>query len=277
MESLPRSILKRVRITSPKKFNTRFAGQYRSAFKGMGILFDCVREYQPGDDVKSIDWNVSARMNHLFVKEYIEERELSIVLMMDISGSMDFGGVQSKRDAMLEAAAVILQCASINGDRVSVVLFSDRVEKFFSPKKGSRYVLKTLNDICEWKPLSRRTDIAAAADVLSKVLKRRSVIFLLSDFMDERYLLAMKRLSKKHEIIPVCTSDPLEKRMKVFGLAAFNDLESGETFFADAVPSSGENVINEGFETLAISTDEPASKAVFEFLRKRNRKKRNRW
>jgi uncharacterized protein (DUF58 family) len=277
MENLPRSILRRIRITSPKKFNTLFSGQYRSAFKGMGLLFDNVREYQPGDDVKSVDWNVSARMNHLYVKEYIEERELSIVLMMDISGSMDFGSVQAKREAMLEAAAVILQCASMNGDRVSVMLFSDTVEKFFSPKKGSKYVLKVLNDICEWKPKSKKTDVAAAAETLSKVLKRKSIVFLLSDFMDDKYLTAMKRLSRRHEIIPVHVSDPLESKMKVFGLAAFNDLESGETFFADAVPSSGESVTTNGFEMLSISTDEPASKAVLEFLRRRNRKKRYRW
>ena len=277
MENLPRSILRRIRITSPKKFNTLFAGQYRSAFKGMGLLFDSVREYQPGDDVKSVDWNVSARMNHLYVKEYIEERELSIVLMMDVSGSMDFGSVQAKREAMLEAAAVILQCASLNGDRVSVMLFSDRVEKFFSPKKGSRYVLKVLNDICEWRPLSKKTDISAAAEMLGKLLKRRSIIFLFSDFMDETYLAAMKRLSRRHEIIPVHVADPMESKMKVFGLAGFTDLESGETFFADAMPSEGEKVSSNGFELLSIKTDEPASKTVYEFLRKRNRKKQYRW
>ena len=267
MDNLPRSIIRKIRITSAKKFNTQFSGQYRSAFKGFGLLFDGVREYQAGDDVKSIDWNVSARMNHLFVKEYTEERELSIVLMMDISGSMDFGVVQTKREAMLETAAVILQCASLNGDRVSVLLFSDHVEKYFSPKKGSKYLLKTLNDICEWKPEARKTDICKASDFLLKVLKKRSVIFLLSDFIDEGYLARMKMLSRRHEIIPVRIVDSFEKGMKVFGLAAFSDLETGMTVYADAIPSDSKTLDIDGYDILTISTDEPAASAVLAFFK----------
>ncbi|MGL4370894.1 MAG: DUF58 domain-containing protein, partial [Spirochaetota bacterium] len=249
----------------------------RSAFKGFGLLFDGVREYQPGDDVKSIDWNVSARMNHLYVKEYSEERELSIVLMMDISGSMDFASVQSKREAMLEAAAVILQCASLNNDHVSVMLFSDTVEKFFSPKKGSKYVLKTLNDICQWTPKSRKTDIAGACGFLSRVLKKRSVIFVISDFIDDGYMASMKTLARRHEIIPVRVVDPMEKGMRLFGLAAFTDLETGETVYADAIPAERRKGDFDGFEMLTIATDEPAAGSVLEFFRRRNRKKLVRW
>jgi uncharacterized protein (DUF58 family) len=274
--NVPRSILRRIRISSTKRLTAEFSGQYRSAFKGYGLLFDGVREYQPGDEVRYIDWNVSARHNHLFVKQYIEERELSIVIACDISASMKFGSSQEKREAMLEAAGLIMQCASINNDRVSVMLFSDTVEKYFIPKKGSKYLLKVLNDINEWVPKSRKTDISCAAEFLQKILKKKSIIFFLSDFIDENYLSRFKVLTRRHDLIPVRITDKLESEMHVFGLAGFLDLESGETVYTDAMPGKTEDII-EGFDQMRIETGKPAFSAMLEFFRKRNKRRSRRW
>jgi len=276
MSDLPQAILKRVRITSTKRLTTDFSGQYRSAFKGIGLLFDGVREYQSGDDIRYIDWNVSARANHLFIKEYIEERELSIVLACDISASMDFGSSRAKREAMLETAALVMQCASLNNDRLAVLLFSDQVEQYFVPRKGSRYILKVLNDITSWKPKNRKTNISRAAEFLQKILKKRSVIFLLSDFFDEEYLSRLKVLSRKHDVIPVRVSDPLEKKLSLFGLTAFSDLESDGVVYADAFPKLGEEKL-EGFDPLVVSTDTLIINALLEYFTRRNRRRARRW
>jgi uncharacterized protein (DUF58 family) len=276
MPDLPQSILKRIRITSKKRLTTDFSGQYRSAFKGIGLLFDGVREYQSGDDVRYIDWNVSARANHLFIKEYIEERELTIVLACDISASMDFGSSRAKRDTMLETAALIMQCASLNNDRLSVLLFSDQVEQYFVPRKGSRYILKVLNDITSWKPRNRKTNISCAAEFLQKILKKRSVIFLLSDYVDDGYLSRLKVLSRKHDVIPVRVCDPLEKKLSLFGLTAFSDLETEGVIYADAFPKPVDDMI-EGFDPLVVSTDAPVINRLLEYFTRRNRRRARRW
>jgi len=145
LESREAALLKKIRIETGKKISTLFSGSYRSAFKGYGLLFDSVREYVSGDDVRNIDWNVSARMNHLYVREYVEERELSIVLMVDISASTQFGVSRAKADVMLEFVALILYLAQMNNDRITLLLFSDRVEKFLKPRKGRKFVLKALD------------------------------------------------------------------------------------------------------------------------------------
>jgi uncharacterized protein (DUF58 family) len=276
MYDVPRSILRRIRISSTKRLNAEFTGQYRSAFKGYGLLFDGVREYQPGDEVRYIDWNVSARSSHLYVKQYIEERELSIVIACDVSASMKFGSSREKREAMLETAALVMQCAAINNDRLSVLLFSDSVEKYFAPKKGSKYLLKVLNDINAWNPKGKETDVACAAEFLQKVLKKRSIIFFISDFIDEGYLSKFKILSRKHDLIPVRVSDPLEGEMNLFGLAGFLDLESGDVVYADAMPGKTEDII-EGFESLYVTTGAPAFAAVHEYFKKRNKRRVRRW
>lgn len=268
-------LFKKVKLSVSKKVNSRFAGQYRSAFKGNGIQFENVREYQYGDEVKTIDWNVSARMNHLYVKQYMEERELNIVLMIDISGSMEYGGGKKKSDILLEVTAVLLFLAQYNNDSISVLLFSDKVEYFFKPKKGRKYVLKVLNDIMTLKPESRKTDISQAIDYCSNILKKKSVIFVLSDFIDDNYGIKLKRLRRKHDVIPVKISDPTEKKFRFFGLTQFTDMETGESFYSTKSSEMTDEIA--GMEVLNLSTDESVENSILKYFELRNRKKISRW
>ncbi len=271
MASVGLAILKKIKIRTHRKMNTFFAGEYRTAFKGLGLSFESVREYQYGDDMRSIDWNVSARMNHLFVKQYTEERELSVVLMVDVSASVEFGSEKSKRDLILETAALFLYLAQLNNDRISVLLFSDRVEKFIRARKGDRFVLSILDTITRLKPAGRGTDIGGAIDFLLRVMKKRSVVFLISDFLDEGYELKLKRLKQKHDLIPVNVSDPMEQEMNLFGLAEFTDLETGESFLSDALPESTELTRLREMDSICISTEEPIENGVLRYFEKRNR------
>ncbi len=211
-------------------------------------------------------------MNHLYIKEYIEERELSVVLMIDVSGSFEFGGGRSKRDVMLEIAALFLYLSQVNNDRVAVLLFTDRVEKFIPPTKGRKFVLKALDEILYFTPAGRKTDISQAIDFVRKVQKKRSVVFLISDFLDQgNYLLKLRLLSRKHDIIPIQIFDPLEKEMNLFGLAEFVDLETGRVFLSDAIPEKGLLPVVQEFDSIVLSTAEPIEIPVLKFFEKRNR------
>ncbi len=272
MESTEQAILKKIRLETGRKINTMFSGEYRSAFRGYGLSFDSVREYLPGDDVRAIDWNVSARMNHLYIKEYIEERELSVVLMMDVSGSTDFGTSSTKRDVILEFVSLILYLAQMNGDRVSLLLFSDRVEKFFRPHKGRKYVLKSLDEIIKCRPSSRGTDISSSVEFIQRVMKKKSIVFVISDFIDSSdYLTRLRVLSKKHDVIPVRVSDPMESRMNFFGLTEFMDMETGRTFMSDSIPGTSFSPDTGEFDSIGLSTDEPIEVPLLKFFEKRHR------
>lgn len=271
MRSEQLALIKKIKIKIGRRLNTAFVGEYHSAFRGYGLLFDSVREYQYGDEVKSIDWNVSARMNHLYVKEYVEERELSIVLMIDLSASIDFGGSRPKRDLVLELATLFLYLAQVNNDRVSALLFTDRVEKYIAPKKGRRFILSVLDEIARFSPSGRGTDISNAVDFLRRVLKKRSVIFVISDFLDEGYLLRLRLLRKKHDVIPVVISDPLERGMGLFALAEFLDLETGKAFLSEALPDRREPPFIQEMDAIHVSTDEPVEAPLLRFFEKRNR------
>ena len=274
MESRELTLLRKIRLQSRRKLNTLFVGEYHSAFKGMGLAFDSVREYQFGDDVRRIDWNVSARMNHLFVKEFVEERELSVVLLIDLSASGEFGSVRTKREVLLEAATLLLYLAQMNNDRMTVILFSDVVEKIIKPRKGRKYILKVLDEIIKHEALSRGTNISLALDTARRVLKKRSIIFVLSDFLDSSdYLLKLRLLSRKHDIIPVQISDPLEREMKFFGLTEFVDLETGEVFLSDSVPEKGNFPRLTEFESIQLNTEEPIEVPMLRYFEKRNRTK----
>ncbi len=271
MDSREVALLKKIRIETGKKINTMFSGEYRSAFRGYGLSFDSVREYTPGDDVRRIDWNVSARMNHLFIKEYIEERELSLVFMVDISGSTDFGINRKKKEVILEFLAMMLYLANMNNDRVSVILFSDRVEKFIRPGKGKKYVLKVLDEVIKCRPQSRKTNISAAAVFMQRVMKKRSVVFVISDFVDTTgdYLPKLRLMSKKHDVIPVQVYDPVEYGMKFFGLTEYLDLESGKTFLSDSIPVKLNFPDTGEFNTIKLKTDELIEIPVLKFFSKR--------
>lgn len=274
MDSREVAILRKIRLETGKKINTMFAGEYRSAFKGYGLSFDSVREYIPGDDVRSIDWNVSARMNHLYIKEYIEERELSVVLLVDISASTLFGSGRSKRDVVLEFVTFMLHLAQINNDRISVILFSDRVEKYLKPRKGRKFVLKVLDEILKIKPEGRGTDLPGALDFFRQVTKKRSILFVISDFLSGSHddvMLKMKILARRHDVIPVQVSDPMESGMKISGLAEFTDLETGESFLSDSIHESTGLPETAGLDTVKLTTDGQIEVPLLKFFTKRKR------
>ncbi len=273
MESAELSLLKKIKLKMGRKLNTMFVGEYHSAFKGFGLEFDTVREYQYGDDIRNIDWNVSSRMNHLFVKEFIEERELNVVLMVDVSGSLEFGSGRSKAEVVLELVTLFLYLAQMNGDRISVLLYTDRVEKFITPRKGRKFILKVLDEIIKFRPEGRGTDTAEAVDFLRRVLKKRSVIFMISDFLDrkENFLLKTRILGRKHDIIPVQVSDPLERETRFFGLTEFMDLETGKVFLSDSLPEKGNFPLFSEFNTIYLDTREPIEFPILKFFERRNR------
>jgi uncharacterized protein (DUF58 family) len=234
---IPKEILKKVRqieIRTGRLVNDVFAGEYESIFKGRGMEFHEVREYVPGDDIRSIDWNVTARTGHPYVKKFIEERELTVIIMADMSGSGNFGTRNKmKIELMAEIGAVLSFSAIKNNDKIGLLLFTDKVEKFIPPKKGRPHVLRVIRELLYYKPESKKTSINAALEYLGKVLKKRSVVFLISDFMDSNYERLLRILNKRHDIIGISISDPREKDLMDIGLVEFEDAETGEALFLD--------------------------------------------
>ncbi len=226
--------IRKIEITTSRAVNDVLAGQYHSVFKGRGMVFDEVRPYQPGDDIRVIDWNVTARMNDLFVKQFIEERELTVMLLVDASGSQSFGTRQRfKSELAAEISGMLAFSAIKNNDRVGLVIFTDRVEKFLPPKKGKKHVLRVISEVLSFKPQQRGTDISAALQFLSRVTKRKSVAFLLSDFMATGYDAALKIANRRHDLVSIVLRDPLEIKLPNVGIAAFQDAESGEMLLFD--------------------------------------------
>ncbi|MFW6365699.1 MAG: DUF58 domain-containing protein [Spirochaetota bacterium] len=273
MTDVSSSYLRKLKLTFSRKVNTAFIGQYKSAFRGNGLLFDTIREYEYGDDIKNLDWKVSARMNHLYVKQYQEERELNIVVMIDFSRSMDFGTGRTKRDVLMELATILLILAEQTRDRVSVIVFTDTVEWYFRPKRGRRYVLKVLNDIMHFKPAAAKTDITSAVEYASRIIKKRSVVFLISDFLDNSYETSLRRFSRKHDLIPVTISDPAEHEIAFFGLASFYDMESGETVFSTKTWHDSTSIAGITGDPLYLSTVEPVDTRLLAYFKKRNRRR----
>lgn len=234
---LPADVLRQVRrlhLRARRLVLTLLGGEYHSAFKGAGLSFEEVREYQPGDDVRTIDWNVTARMGQPFIKRFVEERELTLILAVDLSASQRFGTQQhAKRAAAAEIAALLALCAVSNNDRVGLLGFTQEVERFVPPKKGPRHVLRLLRDILGFEPQKRGTDLAAALDYLNKVQRRRAIVFLLSDFLGSGFAEAFKRTARKHDLIAVRTSDPREREWPAVGLVRLEDLETGRQVVID--------------------------------------------
>ncbi|KAF3363236.1 Uncharacterized protein PHSC3_000125 [Chlamydiales bacterium STE3] len=210
------------------------AGMYRSAFKGKGMEFEDVREYQAGDDVRSIDWNVTARMNHPYVKNFREERELTVMLLVDISSSLKFGSQERLKNTILAEIAAVLAFSSIkNQDKVGLVLFSDQIEEYLPPAKGVRHVLRIIRDLLIFEAKSPKTNIANALAFLGKVQRQRAVVFLLSDFISRDFSNAAAIIAKKHDLIAISIQDPLEKTFPAVGIVHIQDLESGEEMLID--------------------------------------------
>ena len=205
-----------------------FAGEYHSAFKGRGMTFSEVREYQYGDDIRSIDWNVTARFNHPYVKVFEEERELTVMLLIDVSGSGDFGTeMQMKRTLITEIAAVLSFSAIENNDKIGVILFSDRVEKFIPPQKGRKHILRIIRELLEFKPLSRGTEISESLRFLTNAMKKRCTAFLISDFRDRGYARSLQIANNKHDVAALHVFDRREATLPAVGLLRVLDAESG--------------------------------------------------
>ncbi len=235
-------IIKRVRkieIKARGLSRQLFSGEWHSAFKGRGMAFSEVREYQYGDDVRSIDWNVTARLNHPYVKVFEEERELTVMLLVDVSGSNRFGTRrQFKEELVAEVAATLAFSAIQNNDKVGVILFSDHIEKFIPPKKGSSHILRIIRELITFRPVSNGTDISEALQFFSNVIKRRCTAFILSDFYDEGYSDALKIAAGKHDVVAVRIADASEESLPNLGLVKFYDPETGETRWVDTADSA---------------------------------------
>src|SRR5262249_27751291 len=234
---LPREILRHIRrlqLRARRIVEDLLGGEYHSVFKGAGLAFDEVRAYQPGDDVRAIDWNVTARMGQPFITRYIEERELTVRLLVDVSGSSQFGSRgRLKREVAAELAAVLAFSAVSNNDRVGLVQFTDRVERFVPPAKGTRHVLRVIRDVLFFQPEHRGTSLREGLDYLNRVLHRRTIIFLLSDFLDPGYENSFKRTGRRPDLIAVGITDRREEELPAVGLLELEDSETGAPLLVD--------------------------------------------
>jgi uncharacterized protein (DUF58 family) len=233
----PQELLKRIRrihIRTSHLASNVFAGHFHSTFKGQGIEFEEVREYQPGDDIRTIDWNVTARQGRPFVKRFREERELTVMLLVDISGSQAFGTTGPlKRDLVTEISATLAYSAITNNDKIGLILFSDRIERHIQPGKGPRHVLRVIRELLTCQPTGRGTDVAGALEHLNRVLRRRAVVFIVSDFLAPEYETQLRIARRRHDIIPITVSDLRERELPPMGIVDWIDNETGERFMAD--------------------------------------------
>lgn len=297
---IPKELFKKVRrieITTSRLVTDIFAGQYHSVFKGQGIEFDEVREYQFGDDIRTIDRNVTARTGRPHVKKYVEERELTVMILVDLSASCRFGSVNMLKSRLAtELAATLAFSAVRNNDRAGLVVFTDKIEKFIPPRKGSRHVLRIIREVLYHKPRGRSTDIAGALEYLNKVTTRKMIAFLVSDFLGpadndapDGLKRALSVANKRHDVIAVTLNDPRERRLPDCGIVALEDAESGELIYVD---SSNPEIVQQyegdnlervrkrdqlfnsiGVDHIDVHTDSSYSDALVRFFRKRRRKR----
>lgn len=234
---IPRELIRQIRrieIRTNRMVNDVLAGEYHSVFKGQGVEFEEVREYQHGDDIRTIDWNVTARMGEPFVKRYREERELTVMLIVDASSSSLFGTAEKmKGDLAVELSAILAFSAIKNNDRVGLILFTDHVEKFIPPKKGKKHVLRLIRELLTFEPQGGSTDIKAALDYMAKILTRKSVVFLLSDFMSTGFEDSLRIANSKHDLVTISITDPREVEMPSIGFLELEDAETGEVVIID--------------------------------------------
>lgn len=279
--------VRKIEIRTRGLSNNVFSGQYHSAFKGLGITFSEVREYQYGDDVRNIDWNVTARLNHPFVKIFEEEREMTVVLLIDVSGSNDFGSqTVSKRELSAEIAAVLAFSAIQNNDKVGVIFFSNKIEKFIPPKKGTSHILRIVREIITFEPQDKGTDIADGLRFLSSAIKRRATAFIISDFMTHNpFEQELRMAANKHDVVALRITDKRETDIPKLGLVQFVDAETGKPVWADTSSeawrkaystsihglSGSLNKIfsNNGIDNTLIYTDEDYVKPLMQLFKRR--------
>jgi uncharacterized protein (DUF58 family) len=290
--------MRQLEIRTRRLVNDSLAGSYHSVFKGRGMDFDEVREYTPGDEVRTIDWNVTARAGRPFVKKFTEERELTILLLVDISASGNFGSAAlSKRDLAAELASVLAFSAIRNSDKVGLLLVTDRVERYLPPKKGRRHVLRVVRDILYHTPEGLGTDLVKALDVVNHVLHRRAIVFLISDFespadpaaVREALRRAMRQTNRRHDLVAVHIEDPREKELPDLGVLALEDAETGEVIQLDTASAAVRRLFKEesakrnrrlvsdfraeGVDTLQLQTDAPYIPALQRFFKTRERRR----
>lgn len=289
---LPPKLLEQVQhlfLKSRYLANDVFSGEYETAFRGRGMEFEEVRDYIPGDDIRSIDWNVSARMDRPFVKVYREEREQTVMLLVDVSASTRFGSTgRPKREIMAEIGAVLAFAAVSSNDKVGLLTFSDRVETFVPPKKGRSHVWHVISQILSQKPQGEKTDIAAALHFLGKVVRRRSICFVISDYLDSEFEKAMQVAALRHDLVLLCVRDPLETAMPAGGLMVFRDLETGHARTVDLSAKKARDLferkqrqalatqLNElralGVDTLLLETQKDYIEPILRLFRLREKK-----
>ncbi len=283
--------IKRIHIKSSRTVNSIMAGQYKSVFRGSGIEFEEVREYSPGDDVKTLDWKVSARLGKPFVKLYTEERESIVMLLIDMSASLKFGTFfGSKLERVAEVASVLAFNAIKNNDKVGVIFFTDQVEKYIPPKKGSSHIWRVIKEIFTFVPKGEKTDISVALDYLGKISKKKSFVFILSDFLDDGYLKSLRTIRQKHEIIGVMIYDPGSFSLPARGIITLSDFETGKELVVDSssrrtkerfskVRSSHFDRTHDCFlkaksDVIELDTSASVSEALLQYFRFRERRMR---
>ena len=290
---IPREVLKQVRrieIRTRRLVNDVFSGEYHSVFKGRGMEFAEVREYQPGDDVRTIDWNVTARLGHPFVKQFTEERELTVILLVDLSGSGDFGTRGRLKGALAaEVAAVLAFSAVTNNDKVGLVLFTDRIEQYVAPRKGKKHVLRVIREILYFKPEGRGTNLKTPLEHLARVQKRKAVVFLISDFQTEGYVSALKLVARRHDLVAIRIIDPHENVLPDSGLVMVEDPETGQRKLVDMSSrkvrthfaacraqreASFRSAIKDAqVEAIELQTDRPYQVPLVQFFAKREKRR----
>jgi uncharacterized protein (DUF58 family) len=283
--------VRRLEITTRHLVRDIVAGEYSSAFRGRGVEFSEVREYQPGDDVRTIDWNVTARLGSAYVKRYLEERELTVLFVVDASASEQFGTrLRTKHSLAIEVCAVLALAAARNSDRVGAVWATDRIERFVPPQRGRRHALRVINDLLAFEPAGTGTDLGAALGFIEPVLRRRAVIFLVSDFLTSGYQAALGHLARRHDVIALQLYDPRERELPDLGLVSFHEAESGawqlvdtgravtrELFNRRAVDfdrSLQQDIRQRGADLVRLETGRPYAESLIAFFRRRERAQR---
>lgn len=289
---ISKELLKQVRqieIRTKGLVNQVFSGEYHSVFKGRGMEFSEVREYNLGDDIRNIDWNVTARFGHPFIKIFEEERELTVILLVDLSGSLLFGSVnKTKQQIAAELSAVLAFSALKNNDKVGMFLFSDKIEKFIPPRKGRKHVLRIIRELLSFKPQGKKTNLKAALEHMNHAIKKKSIVFLISDFLDEGYEKILRAVGKKHDLIGIIINDQRENSIPKLGLIKFTDAETGEERWIDTSSSKFQDWIKKYYnelrtkrkrlfissrlDSIEIKTDENYVTPLVNFFRLRERR-----
>jgi len=288
--------VRRIEITTSRMVTDVFAGAYHSVFKGQGIEFDEVREYQHGDDVRSIDWNVTARTGRAHVKKFIEERELTVMIMVDVSRSCRFSSVNMLKSQLAAEISSLLALSAIrNNDKVGLIIFTDQIEAFIPPKKGVRHVLRIIREVLYFEPKGRSTNVVAALQYLTRVSSRKTITFLISDFFEPEVQegpnslkTALAIAHRKHDLIPVTLNDPRERQLPDCGLIGLEDAETGEMFLVDSSDAAvrrqyekvnGERVSRRerlfrsiGIDVIEVSTQVPYADEIIKFFKKRQKR-----